>query len=100
MLSRMKHFWGKTFTDESGRPKQGHEYQILYNSFGCEEMGIILRWHNGKLNDDGDLPAVEFQDTHTEHYQNGLLHNEGKAAVIADYGTQYEYYTEGKQESL
>ena len=100
MLSRMKHFWNGTFLDESGQPKQGHEYQVVTNMFSCGEMGIILRWKDGRLNDDNGLPAVEFQDTHTEHYRNGLLHNEGKPAIISDYGTRCEYYTDGKQEAV
>ena len=98
MLSRMKAFWNTTFCDEAGNPKQGHEYQILHNMFGCAEIGVILRWHNGKLHDDGDLPAAEFQDTHTEHYRDGMLHNDGKPAIISEYGTQCEYYIDGKQE--
>ena len=104
MLSRMKDFWNKTFFDDKGRPRQGHEYQILHDIYNAAEIGIILRWRDGMLHDDGKMPAVEFQDTHTEHYQNGLLHNistnkEGKLnpAIISGYATQFEYYTNGKQ---
>ena len=104
MLSRMKVFWNITFFDEKGQPKQGHEYRILQNMYNSPEIGIILRWHNGMLHDDGDFPAVEFQDSHIEHYRNGMLHNAAvdgngklKPAIISDYGAQFEYYINGKQ---
>ena len=104
MLSRMKDFWGNTFSGDDGQLKQGHEYRTLQNIYGSAEIGIILRWRNGRLNDDGSLPAVEFQDTHIEHYRNGLLHNDSvdeagklRPAIIADYGSQCEYYINGKQ---
>jgi len=94
----MTDFWGVAFSGDDGKPKQGCEYRTLYNVFNSAEMGIILRWKDGMLNDDGNLPAVEFQDTHTEHYRNGLLHAEkSMPAIIADYGTQCEYYLNGKQ---
>jgi hypothetical protein len=100
----MTDFWNITFFDDSGQPKQGHEYRILYNIFGSAEIGLILRWRDGRLHDDGGLPAVEFQDTHVEHYRGGLLHNDltdeaGKLrpAIIAGYGTKLEYYLDGKQ---
>jgi len=92
MLSRMMDFWGVVFLDKNGQPRQGDEYRTLHNIYGSAEMGIILRWKDGMLNDDGDLPAVEFDDAHIEHYRNGLLYAEKhKPAVIADYGTQCEY---------
>lgn len=100
----MNDFQNRTFFDDSGRPKQGHEYQILHNLYNSGEMGVILRWHDGKLEDDGELPAVEFQDTHIEHYHNSLLHNNStdsngnlRAAIISGYGTRLEYYLNGKQ---
>jgi len=98
VLSRMMDFWGAVFSDEKGQPKQGHEYRTLHDIYGCAEIGIILRWKDGMLHDDGDLPAVEFADAHIEHYRNGLLHAEKPMpAIIADYGTQCEYYIDGKQ---
>jgi len=98
MLSRMTDFWGVTFLNDDGQPKQGHEYLTLYDMYDSAEMGIILRWKDGLLNDDGDLPAVEFQDTHIEHYRGGLLHAEKPMpAIITDYGTQCEYYHNGEQ---
>ena len=98
VLSRMMDFWGAFFSDEKGQPKQGHEYRTLHDIYGCAEIGIILRWKDGMLHDDGDLPAVEFQDTHIERYRSGLLHAEKHmAAIIADYGTRCEYYLDGKQ---
>jgi len=102
--SRMKDFWNKTFFDEKNNPKQGHEYRTLRDSFGYNEVGILLRWKDGRLNDDGDQPAVEFQDAHIEHFQNGLLHNDLKEsdgylspAIISDYGKKMEYWLKGKQ---
>ena len=104
MLSRMTDFWGKVFSGDHGHPKQGHEYRTLNDIYGSAEIGIILRWQDGMLHDDGVLPAVEFEDAHIEHYRNGLLHNDsvdeaGKLmpAIIADYGTQCEYYLDGEQ---
>jgi hypothetical protein len=100
----MKDFWNGIFSDETGRPKQGYEYRILHNLFDSAETGIILRWREGKLQDDGELPAVEFQDAHIEHYRSGLLHNDsydenGKLnpAIISEYGAQVEYYINGRQ---
>jgi hypothetical protein len=100
----MMDFWGLSFSDGQGQPKQGHEYRTLHDIYGCAEIGIILRWQNGMLHDDGDLPAVDFEDTHIEHYRGGLLHNDsvdktGKLlpAIIADYGTKCEYFVDGKQ---
>jgi len=97
VLSRMIDFWGVVFCDDRGQPKQGHEYRTLHDIYGCAEIGIILRWKDGLLHDDGNLPAVEFQDAHIEHYRNGLLHAENHPAIIADYGTQCERYLDGKQ---
>jgi len=98
MLSRMMDFWGIAFFDDRGHLKQGHEYRTLHNIYGSAEIGIILRWKDGLLHDDGDLPAVEFDDAHIERYCNGLLHAERhRPAIIADYGTRCEYYLNGKQ---
>jgi len=104
MISRMKDFWNGIFADENGHPKQGHEYRMLRDIYASEEVGIILRWRDGKLQDDGDLPAVEFDDAHVEHYRSGLLHNDShndegmlNPAIISKYGEQVEYYINGKQ---
>jgi hypothetical protein len=100
----MMDFWGIGFSGDDGQPKQGHEYRTLYDIYGCAEIGLILRWRDGKLHDDGGLPAVEFQDTHIEHYRGGLLHNDStdeagklRPAIISGCGTQLEYYLDGKQ---
>jgi len=97
-------FWGATFSGDNGQPKQGLEYRSLHNIFGAAEIGLILRWRDGRLNDEDGLPAVEFQDTHVEHYHNGVLHNDStdetgmlKPAIISDYGTKCEYYLNGRQ---
>jgi hypothetical protein len=98
----MRNLWNTAFTDEKGRLKQGHEYHTLLNMYDRKEIGLILRWRNGKLQDDGELPAVEFEDTHIEHYRNGLLHYDStddagklKPAIISDYATKTEYYING-----
>ena len=100
----MTDFWNITFYGDNGQLKQGHEYRTLYNIFGSAEIGLILRWRDGRLHDDGGLPAVEFQDTHIEHYHDGLLHNglkdeAGKLrpAIISGYGTMLEYYLDGRK---
>jgi hypothetical protein len=100
----MKDFWNGIFSDEAGQPKQGHEYRTLNNMFDSAEIGIILRCRDGKLQDDGEMPAVEFQDTHIEHYRSGLLHNDThnesgalNPAIISGYGADVEYYINGKQ---
>jgi len=104
MLSRMTDFWGVTFSGDNGQPKQGHEYRTLHDIYGSEEIGLILRWRDGRLNDEDGLPAVEFQDTHIEHYRGGLLHNDStdeagrlRPAIVSDYGTRIEYYLNGEQ---
>jgi hypothetical protein len=65
---------------------------------------LLLRWQDGRLNDNGELPAIEFQDAHIEHFRNGYLHNDNldengkpKPAVIANYGKKFEYWRNGKQ---
>jgi hypothetical protein len=99
----MQEFWNAVFFDGNGKPKQGHEYRALYQKYNTEQIGVILRWRDGKLNDDGELPAVEFQDTHIEHYRNGLLHNENKdgngkmrPAIVSAYGSRTAFYIDGK----
>ena len=106
-VSRMKNFWNAVFRDENGKLKQGQEHHTLYNVYGQTEIGLILRWQNGMLHDDGNLPAVEFQDAHIEHYQNGLLHNNAvdkigkrRPAIISGYGSINEYYLKGKKENV
>jgi hypothetical protein len=100
----MKELWNKTFNDDKGKLKHGHEYHILYKKYHFSKIGVILRWHNGKLHDDGELPAVEFQDSHIEHYRNGLLHNDAKdnkgkliPAIISNYAKNFEYFLNGNQ---
>jgi len=104
MLSRMTNFFNKRIKDENGNLKQGDEYKTLFDHFGYKEIGILTRWEDGMLNDNGDSPAVEFMDAHIEHFRKGLLHNEKvddngflKPAIRADYGKKLEYYLNGKQ---
>jgi hypothetical protein len=100
MISRVKSFIGRRFKDYNGGPKQGHEFKTL------GKMGIILRWKDGRLNDDGECPAVEFEDFHFEHFREGLLHNDGrwpdgtlKPAIVSASGDTVEYYINGEQVS-
>jgi hypothetical protein len=100
----MKDFWNGIFADENGHPKQGHEYRILHDMFDSTDVGIILRWRDGRLQDDDELPAVEFDDAHIEHYRSGILHNDShdengalNPAIISGYGSQVEYYINGEQ---
>jgi len=106
MISRVKSFVGRRFKNINGGLKQGHEFRTIYNFEGNGDMGIILRWKDGRLNDDGDYPAVEFEDTHVEHFRDGWHHNEArwpdgalKPAIISVSGDIVEYYINGKQVS-
>ena len=97
MISRVKKFIGRRFKDENGGLKQGDEYLD-------GEVGVILRWKDGRLNDDGEFPAVEFEDSHVEHFKEGRLHNgtlgkDGKLkpAIISVSGDIVEYYINGRQ---
>jgi hypothetical protein len=102
----MVNYHNKTIKDEKGSLKQGHEYITLTNMFGYDEIAVLIRWRDGRLHDDGELPAVEFQDCHVEHYRHGLLHNEEidldgnlKPAIITDFCKKFEYYLNGRQVS-
>jgi hypothetical protein len=104
MISRVRSFIGRRFKDYNGRLKQGHEFRTIYNFEGNGDMGIILRWKDGKLNDDGEYPAVEFEDSHVEHFHDGLLHYDArwpdgllKPAIISVFGEPVEYYINGEQ---
>jgi hypothetical protein len=104
MISRVQSFMGRRFKNYNGVLKQGHEYRTIHNFEGKGDMGIILRWKDGRLNDDGDYPAVEFEDSHVEHFLDGLLHNgerwpDGmlKPAIISVFGEPVEYYLNGEQ---
>jgi hypothetical protein len=103
-LSRMNDLIGKTMKEPDGQLKQGHEYRVLNNIWGFESIGILTRWRDGRLNDDGDLAAVECQDAHIEHFKNGFLHNDErdengnfKPAIIDGYGKKFEYWLNGKR---
>jgi len=97
MISRVKKFIGRRFKDENGGLKQGDEYLD-------GEVGVILRWKDGRLNDDGEFPAVEFEDSHVEHFKEGRPHNGArdkngklKPAIIGVSGDIVEYYINGRQ---
>lgn len=100
--SRMLDFTGKVVTETDGNPKNGEDYRSYTNLYGFKKIGVITRWKDGCLHAEGGLPAVEFEDTHTEFWQNGRLHNtqtdedgQLQPAVIADYQNISEYWIEG-----
>lgn len=89
-------------TTEGGIPKDFQE--IIPIQVGKEKITAILNWKNGYLNSEENIPAVQFEDFHTEYWENGLLSNkrtdaEGNLmpAVISDYGTYFEYWIDGKR---
>ena len=73
------------------------EYRIDMRADPLVESMVLLRLKNGVL-DGGQLPAVECEDTgHVEYWKDGLLHREnGLPAVITNFGTQEEFWREGK----
>lgn len=102
--SRMYKMSGIAYKNDDGTLKEGDEYTLLNNAFGHSKIGVITRWKMGMLHSEGGEPAVQFEDTHTEYYRNGVLHNDLKdsfgrrmPAVIAEYQTVEEYWENGKQ---
>jgi len=96
MISRVQKFIGRQFKDKNGGLKQGDEYL-------AGDIGIILRWKDGRLNDDGERPAVEFEDSHVEHFREGRLHYDKRGkdgrlrpAIIGVTGDIVEYYINGR----
>ena len=65
----------KPFWDENGNLKQGSEFKIFENKYGQEVISCILNWKDGFLHSEEDIPAVQFDDSHTEHWENGKLSN-------------------------
>lgn len=104
--SRFIQLNGKTnrAKDEKGNLKQGQEVIIFSNRFGFEKIMAILNWKNGLLNSEPGIPAVQMEDTHTEYWTMGKLHNdslneEGEImpAVISNYGEVEEYWKDGER---
>lgn len=66
---------------------------------------MTVRIKDGYLNDALDeegklLPAIETADgSHTEHWQNGVLHCESEPAVIDNVDGYEEWWLNGKQVS-
>jgi hypothetical protein len=103
-VSRLLPYTDKKCYNDDGTPKEGEEYVRLHDCFGFTELGVIVRWHNGFLHGEGDLPAAEFEDTHTEYWKNGRLsrrlvgmENERIPAVISNYSEITEYWEDGKR---
>ena len=59
----------KPFLDENGNLKQGSEFKIFENKYGQEAISCILNWKDGYLHSEDDIPAVQFDDSHTEHWK-------------------------------
>ena len=89
----------KVFLNEDGSEKQGQEIIFLDNKVGDDNVTAILNFTDGKLNDNGTIPAIQCDDAHCEFWKNGKLHNTQKdvdgnqmPAIISDYGDIEEYW--------
>lgn len=85
-------------------PKNGQEIVTFTNKFGHKKIRAILNYKDGFLNDEPDCPAVQMEDFHTEHWENGKIscrelnkNGELMAAIISDYGMHQEWWTDGKK---
>ena len=94
----------KPFLDENGNLKQGSEFKIFENKYGQEAISCILNWKDGYLHSEDDIPAVQFDDSHTEHWENGKLSNKQmdvfgnlSPAIISAYGTLAEFWVAGER---
>jgi hypothetical protein len=94
----------KPFLDENGNLKQGSEFKIFENKYGQEAISCILNWKDGFLHSEDDIPAVQFDDSHTEHWENGKLSNKQMdvfgnlyPAIISDYGKIEEFWIDGER---
>ena len=88
----------------NGELKQGSEFVIFENKFGFKQISCILNWKDGFLHSTPDTPAVQFDDSHTEYWENGKLSNREQdiygnlmPAVISQYGSIEEYWVDGKR---
>ena len=84
--------------------KQGSEFKIFENKYGQEALSCILNWKDGYLHSEDDIPAVQFDDSHTEHWENGKLSNKQMdvfgnlyPAIISDYGKIEEFWVDGER---
>lgn len=89
---------------EGGEPKNRQEIVTFYNKFGQKKISAILNWHNGFLTSEPNTPAVQFEDFHTEYWEDGKLSNQEldakgnlMPAVISDYGLHKEWWINGKR---
>lgn len=85
-------------------PKNGQEIVTFTNKFGKKKIRAILNYKDGFLNDEPECPAVQMEDFHTEHWENGKISNrelntsgELMPAVISDYGVHQEWWTNGNK---
>lgn len=67
--ARFLQYTDKVLRDNEGQLLEGDMYK----------NGIILRFHNGKLDGQGE-PAVETEDCHMEYWDKGMLQE-----VVTDY---------------
>lgn len=103
-VSRFINCTDKIYVNEEKKPKEGQEIVILENKFGKKSIQILVNYHKGKLHSYADVPAIQCDDTHTEYWTEGKLHNAEKdqegntlPAVISDYGDIQEFWNEGKR---
>lgn len=94
----------KPIKDRTGNPKQGSEFLIFEKKFGQEKISCILNWKDGFLHSEEDIPAVQFDDSHTEYWTNGQISNKEMdiygnlmPAIISQYGKVEEYWVDGKR---
>jgi hypothetical protein len=85
--ARFLQYTDKICRDESGRIQNG---DILLPK-------MIMRFKNGLLHGENE-PAVSCMDGHQEHWKNGKLHREGRAAILTimedEKGNTYEEFWE------
>lgn len=97
-------------TMEHGRPLNRQDAVTFTNKFGFKTLTCLLNYVDGYLQTErdipgiGDIPAVQFEDGHVEHWDKGYLHNtdldyDGNImpAVIPVGGAEPEYWIKGKK---
>lgn len=83
--SRRKDLFGKVLNKRDGT-------YVIYRG-RPDEHRIVIR--NGLI-DNGDRPAIEYADGHTEFWKKGWPCREGAPAVISGWGTVEEYWRSGR----
>lgn len=88
---------------KDGKLKNGQEIKIIKQNQN-KNMFVLLNWKDGFLHSTQDIPAVQMDDGHTEFWTNGYLNNDNHdsegnlmPAVITNYGTEEEFWINGKR---